>query len=177
MIPVALTLLALLDAAFCGFRAAAGRNALIAKRGYYARAIGIGALAGAGLVTLLAATTLALYFSTSDSPAFYAELLIIGARLLWPFGIYAALVLVALVVYGTTRAEIQTFATVAILGPFTLVRPWLVVFATAFGVSAPVGLRARALTVLSSAGVLLLGKLLDIAYGRVADARIGALLR
>ena len=41
-----LYLLATCDAAFCGFRAAAGRNALLFKRAYYLRAMGRGALWG-----------------------------------------------------------------------------------------------------------------------------------
>lgn len=46
VVPVVLGLIALIDAAFAGFRAATGRNALIRKRPYYLRAARRGSRAG-----------------------------------------------------------------------------------------------------------------------------------
>jgi hypothetical protein len=57
---------------------------------------------------------------------------------------------------------------VAILGPFTLVRPLVVVAATIWGVAAGASPVALGLTVVSSASVLVLGRLLDWHQGRWA---------
>jgi hypothetical protein len=168
VIPALLASLAIVDAAFAGFRAAAGRDARIFKRAYYRRALLVGAGAGACLVAALAmATGIALFFSR-DPGALYAELLVIGARMLQVFLGYALLVLAALALYATARMELRILATVSILGPFTLLRPVVVLAATALGVASSPSSVAVALTVGSSASVLLLGWLLDWHYGRLS---------
>ena len=167
MIPLLLASLAILDAAFAGFRAAAGRDARIFKRAYYQRAVLLGGGAGAILVALLAAATGIALLATPSPGALYADLLMIGARMLQVFLGYALLVLAALALYGTARAELRILATVSILGPFTFLRPLVVAFATAWGVAAGVSLPAASLTILSSASVLALGRLLDWHYGRI----------
>jgi hypothetical protein len=174
VIPALLAVLAIVDAAFAGFRAAAGRNARIFKWTYYRDAVLLGAGAGACLVLVLALLTLLLLFSSGEPAARYGDLLVIGARMLWLFGTYALLVLGALLVYATARTDIRTLATVAILGPFTLLRPWVIVAATVFGVSAGTRFSAVVLTVLSSGAVLALGKGLDWWYGRLASAEWSA---
>lgn len=171
LVPAALVSLALLDATFAGFRAAAGRSGRIDKRAYLARALGGGLVAGALEVALLAlATALALALST-DAARDFAELVRIGARLLVPFGVYAALVLAALVVYAVSRHEVRTLATVAILGPFTLLRPGLVVGAALFGVWGSTRAGPVALTALASLSVLATGVALDRRHGGRLRAR------
>ena len=168
MIPALLASLAILDAAFAGFRAAAGRDARIFKRAYYRRALLLGAGAGACLVVALAVATGIALFGARAPGALYADLLVIGARMLQVFLGYALLVLAALALYATARMELRILATVSILGPFTLLRPAVVVAATAFGVASSESSLAVALTVGSSASVLLLGWLLDWHYGRLS---------
>lgn len=169
MIPSLLALLAILDATFAGFRAAAGRNAHIHKYTYYRRALLRGAGSGAILVTALAATTVIALLLTAAPATLYAELLTIGARMLQVFLGYTLLVLAALALYATARPELRILATVAILGPFTLVRPLVVAGATIWGIAPGASPIALALTVGSSTSVLALGKILDWHAGRLAS--------
>jgi hypothetical protein len=167
-----MVLLAVVDAAFAGFRAAAGRDARIDKRAYYRRAVIRGGAAGAGLCVALAAMTAGALLASGDAGVLWADLLAIGARMLEVLLGYTVLVLTALALYATTRLELRILATVTILGPFTLLRPAVIAAATAWGVAAGRSGLAVGLTVASSAAVLLLGKLLDGYYGRVARVRI-----
>lgn len=166
MIPALLAVLAIIDAAFAGFRAAAGRDARIFKRAYYQRAVLLGVGAGVALVLALAAITVAALVLAPSPSALYAELLTIGARMLQVFLAYALLVVAALVLYATARRELRILATVSILGPFTLLRPLVVLVATTWGLCGGASLSAVALTVVSSASVLGLGRLVDRRYGR-----------
>lgn len=44
--------------------------------------------------------------------------------LVWSFGSYATLVLLALGAWLAAEPDVRTLASVVILGPFTLIRPW-----------------------------------------------------
>jgi hypothetical protein len=156
-----LALLAVVDAAFAGFRAAAGRNARIYKRDYYARSLLRGALSGLFLVALLGALTLLVLSLSADAERQYAELLVVGGRMLWVFLPFAALVLTALLVYAVFDYDVRALATVAILGPFTLFRPWVVALGCVVGLRVTSDRLIWALTVTSSAAVLILGRVLD----------------
>lgn len=166
MIPTLLALLAIVDVAFAGFRAAAGRDAHIDKRAYYRRAMASGALAGVGLVAALSAITVVLLLASGEAAALYAELLTIGARMLVILLGYALLVLGALALYAAPQLTLRVLATVTILGPFTLLRPLAIVAATVWGVYPSRSAPAVALTIGSSAAVLALGRLLDWQRGR-----------
>jgi uncharacterized membrane protein YesL len=159
--PVLLALLAVVDAAFAGFRAAAGRNARIFKRDYYRKSLLRGALAGLLLVVLLGILTLLVLALSADAAQQYAELLVVGERMLWVFVPYAVLVLTALVVYAVFDYDVRALATVAILGPFTLARPWVIALGCLVGLYAQAGLWTSLLTVTSSGAVVLLSKALD----------------
>ena len=161
MTPALLASLAIVDAAFAGFRAAAGRNARIFKRDYYRKSLVRGALAGLILVACLALLTLALLWLCKDPRREYAELVGVGVRMSWVFIPYAGLVLAALLVYGLADDDLRSFATVAILGPFTLVRPWVIALGCAVGLCAGASLPTWVLTVTSSGLVILLGRWLD----------------
>jgi hypothetical protein len=166
MTPLLLALLAIVDAAFAGFRAAAGRNARIFKFEYYRQSVLRGALAGVGLVAVLGVLT-ALVLVVAPNPTHqYAELVAVGARMLWVLGAYAALVIAALVVYAVADWDLRSLATVAILGPFTLLRAWVIALASAVGLAAGVGPTTWALTLVSCAAVVLLGRALDRWYAR-----------
>jgi hypothetical protein len=164
--PLWLALLAIVDAAFAGFRAAAGRNARIFKFVYYRQSLLRGAFAGAGLVAALAVLTALTLACVPDATQQYAELVVVGRRMLWVLGAYAALVIAALVVYALADWDLRSLATVAILGPFTLLRAWVIALASAVGLSAGVGGVTWALTLVSCAAVVLLGRALDRWYAR-----------
>ena len=161
MIPSLLAGLAIVDAAFAGFRAAAGRNARIFKRAYYARHLLLGSLFGALLVAALGALTGLLLAASADPGGRYAELVAVGQRMLWVFVPYAGLVLSALALYLVSDHDLRAFATVAILGPFTLLRPWLIAAAAAVGLRATTDPAVCVLTLTACGSVILLGRALD----------------
>lgn len=166
MTPLLLTLLAIVDASFAGFRAAAGRNARVFKFAYYRESLLRGALAGVALVAVLAVLTALTLLAVPNPAHQYAELIAVGGRMLWVLGAYAALVIAALVVYAVADWDLRSLATVAILGPFTLLRAWVIALASAVGLSVGVGAATWALTLLSCAAVVLLGRALDRRYAR-----------
>jgi hypothetical protein len=135
IVPVALVLLALVDAGFAGFRAATGRNARIRKRSYYLlaayRGFGTGAV-GLGLVALLVGVVL---WCTADPGARYDELVRSGTRMLLVVAPFAALVVVSLLAYWVLPMRESTFVILVGLGPFTLIRPVVVLGVTAWSVA------------------------------------------
>lgn len=157
MIPAALILFALLDGAFAGFRASAGRDGRIDKRRYHLRAMASGASASVVAIVALAALTLASCATHHDPRAAWAELIAVGGRLVLVYALYSALVLAALAVYLLARHEVRTLATVAILGPFTLARPWVVLGAAAWATGLSTQWRTTALTWCASGTVLAVG--------------------
>lgn len=169
MTPLLLALLAIVDAAFAGFRAAAGRNARIFKFEYYRQSLLRGAFAGVGLVAALAVLTALALLLVHDPADQYAELVEVGERMLWVLGAYAALVIAALVVYALADWDLRSLATVAILGPFTLLRAWVIALASAVGLAAGKGPVTWALTLVSCGAVVWLGRVLDRWYARRSD--------
>jgi hypothetical protein len=124
--PILLVALALIDGAFCGFRDAAGRDPRIEKRAYYRRALLRGTLAALVAVLVLGALTGAALLLAPDGAGLYADLLAVGARMVWVYGGYATLVCAALVVYAIPIHDLSTLMTVIILGPFTMMRPFVI---------------------------------------------------
>lgn len=126
-VPAALCLLALTDACFAGFRASTGRNARIHKRAYHARAAFRGLLGGVAGLVVVALLLLPPLAATPDAAARYAELVRAGTRLLGVLLPFAALVVTTLVAYWLLPMRESTFVVLVGLGPFTLVRPVVVV--------------------------------------------------
>ena len=131
LIPALLACLAVTDGGFCGFRDAAGRDARIFKEEYYRRATRRGLLYGlAGMA--VSGSFVALAIAVSPAPrALYFELITTGTWLLPILVAYATLVLLALGFWAAAEADIRTLASVVILGPFTLIRPYVVAAAAA----------------------------------------------
>jgi hypothetical protein len=116
-------LLALVDAAFAGFRAATGRNARISKRRYYAQAAARGLALG---VIGMAVTATVILVPLGDR---FDDLVVAGVlmgQVLLPF---AAVVVLSMVAYWLLPMRESTFVILVGLGPFTLVRPLVVVAA------------------------------------------------
>lgn len=124
--PIALAVLALVDAAFAGFRDAAGRNPRIRKLGYFRRALRRGLRAGAVSCATVAIVVVVLIARARAPAEVYAALAEAATLWLWPLGVYATLVLLALGVWLSAEPDIRVLASVIVLGPFTLVRPWLI---------------------------------------------------
>ena len=164
MIPALMIAFAVLDLSFVGFRSAAGRDGRIDKRDYYIRAMLLGAGAGVLLSAALGLVTVIVMSQMEQPYALFAEMVVIGQTMSIIFGAYAFLVVAALLVYGVSRHEVRTLSTVAILGPFTLLRPWIVALAFAVGIVPARTLPAIALTGLSCFAVLATGMAIDAYY-------------
>jgi hypothetical protein len=132
----ALAVLAVLDAAFAGFRAAAGRSALIDKRAYYRAALGRGAAHGVAAVTLAGAVAGVLVGVVPEGAALVGAYEVAAVRALWVFGPYAAVLLVALALRTHPSVDVRSLLSVLLFGPLTLVRPLVVVTGLTAGVLA-----------------------------------------
>lgn len=166
LIPVTIVAFAMLDATLAGFREAAGRDGRIVKTTYYRRAMAAGAVMGALNVAALAMATAALLAISREPAALWNELVRIGGRMILVFAGFAALVLSSLGVYAVSKHEMRTLATVAILGPFTLARPFVVIGATIYGTWSAANVPAIVLTWVSSVAVLGVGTALGRYFAR-----------
>ena len=127
-----LYLLAVCDAAFCGYRAAAGRSALIFKRTYYARAMGRGALWGHVAVTiagLVGGVLLLLSSSRTELLAIFAEA---AKSLLHVYLVYAGVMWLAFAFRAIPSVDIRSLTSTLIFGSFTLLRPLVVLAGAAW---------------------------------------------
>ncbi|MFE6054583.1 hypothetical protein ACFQ6N_27830 [Kitasatospora sp. NPDC056446] len=120
---VALLLLGLVDAAFSGFRAYAGRDARIRKYRGNLRAAARGLAVGAVLLAAPVVVAVLVLLTAPDQARAY-ETLTAGARgYLLPLVVYATAVLLSLAAYLTLPFRAGTLAMVIGLGPLTLLRP------------------------------------------------------
>ncbi|MFF2145405.1 hypothetical protein [Kitasatospora sp. NPDC058190] len=126
---VPLVLLGLVDAAFSGFRAYAGRDARIRKHQGNLRAAGRGLAVGAALLLAPALAAALPLLTASDQGWTYAALAAGGWGYLLPLALYAAAVLLSLAAYFTLPFRASTLAMVIGLGPLTLLRPLAVAVA------------------------------------------------
>jgi hypothetical protein len=152
MIALMLWLLATLDAAFAGYRAAAGRNALIRKRRYYRWAMIKGALFGQVAVALAACVALISLALVSDRESLLHDYESAGFRMLLVYVPFTLIILMAFLARLIRSVDIRSITSTLIFGPFTLVRPLVAIAGLAYGVlSAP-----RLATVVLGAFVLTL---------------------
>ena len=148
MIAVLLWLLATVDAAFIGYREAAGRNALIKKRAYYRRALIRGALFGQLAVLIAGAITVVALVSSSNAGALFSSIELVGARMLSVYVPYALIILITFCIRALPSVDIRSITSVLIFGPFTFIRPIVVLAGAVWGVVAAPGAITVALTVL-----------------------------
>lgn len=123
MTPWLLYVLAVTDWAFAGYRHAAGRDGRIEKGAYYRRAVAVAVLLGHAPIAMVAGAVLILCAAGAEWSAFVAA----GTAMVWVYGVYAAIVLLAFVPYLFGHLEIRTLATVSVFGPLTLLRPAVIV--------------------------------------------------
>lgn len=126
IVEVTLVCICLLDASFCGFRDAAGRNRLIRKWGYLRRAIITATALGLVVVGLIAATVVLGVGRAPDPTLMYNRYLVAGATMLRVYVPFTSLVLVALGFFAIPKPHIRSLSTVTILGPFTCLRPFAI---------------------------------------------------
>jgi hypothetical protein len=131
MIPLFLYLLAVLDAAFVGYRDATGRSGLVRKRRHFARAMLRGVLVGQLPIAVIGLTVVAGFWMASDFDALWAAYEAYGRVLLAVFVPYAAVVLLAFLPRTLPSVDLRSMTNVVVFGPFTAIRPALVPAATA----------------------------------------------
>jgi len=161
-----LWLLATVDSAFIGYREAAGRNALIDKKDYYRHALIRGALFGQ-LAVLIAGVITAIALANSHHPlALFTKLELIGARMLLVYIPYALIILIALSIRAVPSVDIRSITSTLIFGPFTLIRPLVVLLGAVWGILAAPGAITVALVVLIVCLMLGLGWTLGLLRSR-----------
>ena len=131
-----LWLLATVDSTFIGYRDAAGRNALIEKRKYFRRAMIRGALSGqvaVAIVGLVAAGMLA----TDPHPArLFDTFEQVAARMLVVYVPYAVILAMTFLIRALPSVDIRSITSVLVFGPFTLIRPFVLVAGAIWGLLA-----------------------------------------
>jgi len=120
---VPLVVLGLVDAAFSGFRAYAGRDARIRKHRAVTRAALRGLTVGAVLLLAPALTAALLLLTAPGRARTYDTLTDGGIGYLLPLTVYATAVLLSLAAYFVLPFRASTLAMVIGLGPLTLMRP------------------------------------------------------
>jgi len=156
-----LYLLATLDGGLCGFRAFAGRSALIYKRMYYARAVLRGAIA-AQVASFLSLFLLLLTFAVSHHHAeLRADLESSAGRMLWVFLPYAAAVVINLAFRALPSTDIRASTSVMVLGPLTGARPFVMIAGVLYGIWSARLLETRLLGIFVLLAMLSLEALLD----------------
>ena len=148
MIPVFLWLLATIDSAFIGYREAAGRNALIDKRAYYRHALIRGALLGQVAVLIVGVMTAVALIISNDAGALFSKMESVGARMLTVYVPYALILLITFCIRALPSVDIRSITSVLIFGPFTFIRPLVVLAGAVWGIVAAPGAITISLTVL-----------------------------
>ncbi|MFF3804302.1 hypothetical protein [Streptomyces sp. NPDC002032] len=151
---VVLCALGLVDSAFSGFRAFAGRDARIRKHRAVVRASLRGLAVGGALLLAPAVTAGAVLLAASDRDRTYAALADGGTGFLLPLACYATAVLLSLAAYFVLPFRASTLAMVAGLGPLTLLRPLVVAVACAGTLAHGGGLPALLVGVAAGIAVL-----------------------
>ena len=127
-----LALLAFVDGGLCGFRAAAGRDGSIGKRGYYLRAV-MRATLWAMVGTAIAALVAWLLVITATEPIrAWITLRTAGHTLVLLYGGFATVTLMTLGFYVAPIGDYRVLTSVLVLGPLTLVRPLVIAGGLAF---------------------------------------------
>lgn len=164
MIPFLMIGLVLLDCALAGIRAGYGRDGRIHKNDLSLRCALRGMLFGAFVCAALGILTGIVVTRSAHGPDIYQSLLSIGIRMQIVFVGFSMVVLPSVALFTVCRHEYRTLATVAILGPLTIARPFVIIAATAWGLTASQHFEATLLTLVASAAVLFTGWYLDKAF-------------
>ena len=123
MIIILLWLLATIDAAFIGYREAAGRNALIVKKKYYLNAMLRGALFGQIAVVIAGILILILMGVSAQPQTVIDDLQNAGQRMLIVYTPFAVIILIAFLIRLIPSVDIKSITSTVIFGPFTFLRP------------------------------------------------------
>jgi hypothetical protein len=129
-----LWLLATLDAAFAGYREAAGRNALIDKSNYFRRALLRGALYGQAAVILVAIAAFVMLSLASEGSQLLTDFETVGGRMLAVYLPYAIIIGIAFSLRVIRSVDIRSITSTVVFGPFTLIRPLVALAGIVWGI-------------------------------------------
>lgn len=146
--------LGLVDAAFSGFRAYAGRDARIRKHRAVVRAALRGLAVGAVLLLAPALAAGGVLLAAEDPDRAYGALADGGTGFLVPLGAYALAVGLSLAAYLALPFRASTLAVVVGLGPLTLARPLVLAAGCAAALFAGGGWTSLLVAALAGAAVL-----------------------
>jgi hypothetical protein len=161
---VLLWLLASLDAAFSGYRAAASRSGLIRKGRYYRDAVARGVLYGQAVVLVCAAAGGVLLALAPDRAGLVRDLSEVARRLVLFYLPYTAAIAAGFVVRALPSVDLRSLASTLVFGPLTLLRPFVVVAGLVYGVWAAPRLPVALLATLAGGMLLALETVLGGAY-------------
>ena len=128
-----LWLLATVDSAFIGYREAAGRSALIDKRDYYRHALVRGALLGQIAVALVGLVALAMLAASPQPARLFDTFEQVATRMLMVYVPYALIITITFFIRAIPSVDIRSITSVLVFGPFTLVRPLVVLAGAIWG--------------------------------------------
>jgi len=119
--------LATVDGALVGYRVASGRSALVDKRSYFWRSILRGALLVQPAIGVAVFVAILLLLVAADSGQLTRELVSMCQRMLEVYVPYSALVLGTLALRAVPSTDLRVATSVAVLGPATALRPYVMV--------------------------------------------------
>lgn len=128
-----LWLLATVDSAFIGYRDAAGRNALIKKRQYYRHAIFRGALFGQLAVAIAGIVAIMMLLLSPEPARLFADFEQVATRMLMVYVPYALILTITFFIRVMPSVDVRSITSVLVFGPFTLVRPLVVMAGAIWG--------------------------------------------
>lgn len=131
-----LWLLATVDSAFIGYRDAAGRSALIEKRDYYRRAMIRGALFGQVAVAIVGVVVIVMLVLSPQPALLLASFETVAARMLTIYVPYALILIITFSIRAIRSVDVRSITSVLVFGPFTLLRPFVVLAGAAWSVLA-----------------------------------------
>jgi hypothetical protein len=126
LIAVVLAVLAMFDLMLAGFRSAAGREGRLAKAAYFRAAVARGAWFAFAIVGAHIALAAVLVLTAPSPSTTWLELVAAGAVATYVLGAFATLTLLALLLWLSPIVEYRLLASILVLGPLTLVRPFVI---------------------------------------------------
>jgi L-asparagine transporter-like permease len=158
-----LWLLATVDSTFIGYREAAGRSALIEKSAYFRRAMMRGLIAGQIAVAIVGVVAAGMLATTPQPARLFDTLDLVAVRMLMIYVPYALIITITFLVRAIPSVDIRSITSVLVFGPFTLIRPLVVLAGAIWGLlaapTAPVLLLLILIVVLMLGMEYVLGRL------------------
>jgi hypothetical protein len=176
MMLLSLYLLALLDGLLCGGRVSMGRCALIHKRAYYARALVQGLIGAQIISTISLIALIAVASLSSHRDELRADLEAAAGRMLWIFVPYAIAVLGSLALRMIPSTDLRSATSVFALGPFTAIRPFVMIAGVLYGIAPSHLLETRLLGLFVLALMLSMEYFLNFVAGRRQSQQIQQLV-